>query len=570
MNNLICGILHISSKTSFGLTKNGTIKRFTSHYPCHFGENTYKTFYVKTKKDFQATDIYVVIKFCGEFTKTTDPIPIGCIEQYIGNLGDQNAETQYLKILCTIEWKNDKCFKIDEYLHNNQNVNRIDMTNDLHNIYSIDPIGCKDIDDALHIRYPINNKNNIIEIGIHISDVSSFVPENSELDKEIRKRGETVYLHPLQMNMLPNRLTETCSLLEQIKKRSFSLLINFDSSTNEIVKTEFIKTYIIIKKNLSYEGAEEMIKTNKNKSLIDLYDFGKRIGPTYLPNFSLDTYDTHKMVEIYMIMANVIAAETIAHSNPNGVILRSHKGHRKTLYNYDYINNSDSNTDLNIISRANTLLMERAEYCIGISDKSDKSEHVSLGKKLYTHFTSPIRRYVDIIIHRMLTDISINNDTSIDNKLIENINLIHKRYNKCEHTNEITNKLFKIVEKYGEIIEIQGRIVFMNAEMKSIKIFTEDYGINNYLDVRIVPRGLDHLLKCNFDNNKLTIDTEKHSISMNIFQEVRIKCVIMMKHKNKLIIQIINPKIIDLLGFDIKTDTNSYNSDDSDDSDDGI
>lgn len=559
MNVLICGILHISSKTSYGLTKNGSIKRFTSHYPYQYGENNYKTFYVKTKKDFQATDIYVVIKFCGEFTKTSDPVPIGCVEQYIGDLGDQNAEIQYIKTLCTIGWKNDKCFKIDEYMHDvsGDKINRVDITNYSYEIYSIDPIGCKDIDDALHIKCM---NTNIIEIGIHISDVSSYVSENSALDKEIQKRCETIYLHPFQINMLPNKLTETCSLLEQTKKRSFSLLIHFDSETNEILKTEFVKTCIFVKKNLSYEGAEEIIKAGGNESLVELYEFGKKIGPKYLPNFNLNIYDTHKMVEIYMIIANVIAAETIAHSNPNGVILRSHKGHKKGPYN-----NGDYNSvDMNIISRANTLLMDRAEYCIGMSEKS---EHVSLGKKLYTHFTSPIRRYVDIIIHRMLTNILMNNSDVdnkiiVDSKLIDNINLIHKRYNKCEHINEINNKLFQIMRKYGEIIEIVGRVVHLDMERRTIKIFTENYGIDNYLDVRIVPNELDHLVKCDIDENKLIINVENGSVSINIFQEIKIKCVIMMKHKKKIIVQIIDPNIIQLIDFDMKNSINSYDSDD--------
>src|SRR5437868_1122053 len=209
-DNLICGILHLSTKVIYGTTKNGVIKKFTSHFPFEYKQTNQKSFYVKTKLSFQSVDVYAVIKLTDEILHN---IPVCTVDRYLGNVGDIDAEQLYLTTLCTLKWANNKQFVLNT--DNDLYSDRIDLTSIL-DIYSIDPHGCTDIDDAINVKKISESK---YEIGVHISDVSSYIEESSLLDDELKLRGETVYLtdissskKQIQINMLPPKLTEICSL----------------------------------------------------------------------------------------------------------------------------------------------------------------------------------------------------------------------------------------------------------------------------------------------------------------------------------------------------------------------
>jgi len=129
-------------------------------------------------------------------------------------------------------------------------------------VCSVDPPGCKDIDDALHcIRLPNGN----YEVGVHIADVTHFVKANSEIDKEAARRCTTVYMVDRRTDMLPSLLTENlCSLVSHVDRCSFSVIWEIDGHTFEAVSTKFNKSIIRSRESLNYYQAQEMIDDEKD------------------------------------------------------------------------------------------------------------------------------------------------------------------------------------------------------------------------------------------------------------------------------------------------------------------
>jgi len=131
-------------------------------------------------------------------------------------------------------------------------------------VCSVDPPGCKDIDDALHCR-TLPNGN--LEVGVHIADVTHFVKAGSELDREAARRCTTVYLVGQRTDMLPKLLTETlCSLVCKVEKLAFSVLWEFDPKTMAILNIKYGKSIIYSQASLTYYQAQDMIDDAKDNS----------------------------------------------------------------------------------------------------------------------------------------------------------------------------------------------------------------------------------------------------------------------------------------------------------------
>jgi len=129
---------------------------------------------------------------------------------------------------------------------------------------SIDPPGCKDIDDALHCRV-LENGN--YEIGVHIADVTYYVKANSEIDRIAAKSSNTIYLVHKRTDMLPKVLTENfCSLVSNQDRLAFSALWEIDRNSLEILNVNFAKTVIRSKASLTYQKAHEIMHDKNDKS----------------------------------------------------------------------------------------------------------------------------------------------------------------------------------------------------------------------------------------------------------------------------------------------------------------
>ncbi|MEO6189581.1 MAG: RNB domain-containing ribonuclease, partial [Saprospiraceae bacterium] len=204
--------------------------------------------------------------------------------------------------------------------------------------FTIDPVDAKDFDDALSVHY---NDEGLLEIGVHIADVSYYVKPDTLLDKEALKRGNSVYLVDRVIPMLPERLSnELCSLRPNEDKLCFSVVFTLDE--NHIIKKHWIgRTIIHSKKRFAYEDVQKILDGKKDslkKELDLLNEIAKKIRVERLKNGAIDfeseevrfkldekglplelyvkeRFDAHKLVEEFMLLANKYVAKFIAFRN---------------------------------------------------------------------------------------------------------------------------------------------------------------------------------------------------------------------------------------------------------------
>nr|KIR44756.1 exosome complex exonuclease DIS3/RRP44 [Cryptococcus bacillisporus CA1280] len=321
-------------------------------------------------------------------------------------------------------------------------------------ICSIDPPGCQDIDDALHARRLPNGN---IEAGVHIADVSHFVHPDNPMDSEAASRGTTVYLVDKRIDMLPSLLgTNLCSLRPFVERLAFSVIWELNEDA-EVVDVRFVKSVIASKEAFTYEAAQ-LRKDDKsmndqltnsirllNHLAIKLKAARMCAGALSLSSPELKIHlassesaepinveqkkllETNSLVEEFMLLANIWVAKKIQEVFPATAVLRRHSPPPKT--NFEVLQDilmkrkgialdvstskalADS-LDACVIAgepEFNTLVrimatrcMLSAEYFCSGSVSKESYGHYGLASPIYTHFTSPIRRYADVLAHRQL------------------------------------------------------------------------------------------------------------------------------------------------------------------------
>lgn len=353
-------------------------------------------------------------------------------------------------------------------------------------ICSIDPPGCQDIDDALHAR-PLPNGN--FEVGVHIADVSHFVKPNNAMDLEASVRGTTVYLVDKRIDMLPHLLgTDLCSLKPYVERYAFSVLWEVTPNA-EIVSSNFTKSVIRSREAFSYEQAQLRIddpsQTDElTESMRNLLRFSKILrqkrydaGALNLasPEVRIEAGDeagdpltdvktkamleTNSLVEEFMLLANITVATKVYDSFSQTALLRRHATPPPQNFE-DLINQlskkrgmeldvSSSGALASSLDRCvdpenpffNTLIrilatrcMTSAEYfCAGAHAESE-FRHYGLASPIYTHFTSPIRRYADLLVHRQLAS-AIGYEGEDGHAVIEGVSTRGKLEDICRNIN---------------------------------------------------------------------------------------------------------------------------------------
>jgi exoribonuclease R len=526
ISTFVC-VIKFSDKDIFDNT-NKTMRKLSKSLIFQFPEIQTKINKEKQKRRIEKkVDTYAIVKI--EEIKNgkmyCEVIPQGYMSDsgYLGEVGDHTIESNLMQYVCTAHWK-----KSNERLQQFIQCKDCDLTPEREDltkltVYSIDPPGCKDIDDALHHQYIEKDKQ--IELGFHIADPSSFFSVESDCDKELRSRVETVYTPNGRIDMIPPELSiEHISLLEKKPKRAFSVILRLDQS-NEIVKIEFKKTTISVTQNLSYDQASEMIETNEN--IQKLYNFGKILKDKISGSFSPDKqYDIHQMVEVYMIYANKFVGEKIQKADPDNVLLRIHAG-QHTQMNFDPTNIDPVLIDKNRVSRS-----EQARYQVGTSN----CKHIGLGLLFYTRFTSPIRRYADIMIHRQLWK-TINQEQ------------LSRPQTETIFAMNFYNKLFKQMDRYMKIYEVahtigsscketDAFIVSINDDKETMRIFVPEF--NFEYDLSLFDQRLKHIKNVQITDQKITCtDNENNTVvSYSLFQKIQIKMVSSREPFIKLIFEI--------------------------------
>ena len=324
-------------------------------------------------------------------------------------------------------------------------------------ICSIDPPGCQDIDDALHAR-PLPNGN--IEVGVHIADVSHFVKPNNAMDAEAAQRGTTVYLVDKRIDMLPPLLgTDLCSLKPFVERYAFSAIWELSPNDASILSVRFTKSVIKSRHAFAYEEAQLRIDDHNQidpltQSMRTLLDLSRLLRAARMAagalnlaspevriqsNTDSETSDpadvqtkqhlpTMSLVEEFMLLANISVARRIYSSFPSTALLRRHAAPPHS--NFDELSNQlrtkKGRLDLDVSSSKalaesldrcvdatdpffNTLVrmlatrcMMSAEYFPSFAVSREEFTHYGLATDIYTHFTSPIRRYADLVAHRQL------------------------------------------------------------------------------------------------------------------------------------------------------------------------
>lgn len=454
---------------------------------------------VKTSKITQKKDLYAIVKL----EKMENNILLADVVEYIGDKEDVNIQSKFMEYICSCGWKKTK--KINSLFVECKNIdltpNRDNYTHV--NIYSIDPKGCLDIDDALHCIYDDTKKE--YEIGIHIADVSSFIGENTQLDEELKNRIETIYDYKKNpIHMISEELSIShISLLEQSVKRAFSVIIKAKLNNNkiEIINVKFKKTIIKVKKNLSYEEAQNML--NSDGDIKNLYEIGILLKKEIIFSFSQDEmYDTHQMVAVYMIYANKFAGEFLQKYDDKKVLLRVHKGGENSIVNCG---------DKILLQKYNLCNKEQARY----QNSSINSKHEGLNLNYYTHFTSPIRRYADIIVHRQLWNF-INNVELRETKtktifLMNYWKKIYKQTERFMKTCEISNLIG------DNCIQTDAFIVFINENKNTMRIFVPKFNLDYDLD--IIDDKIAHTMNIEVTQNKITFNTKEYEL----FQKINVK-----------------------------------------------
>ena len=500
------------------------------------------------------------------------PFPYGHVVKILGDKGDSNTESAVIlhefnvdnrpfsnKVLSCLPQEDSKWTISSE-----EEAKRLDLRG--LNIWSIDPPGCKDIDDALHCLILPNGN---YQVGVHIADVTHFVRPDTEIDKEAARRCTTVYLVEKRTDMLPGLLTENlCSLRCKVDRLAFSVLWEINSKTFEIEHVDFHKTIIHSVASLTYQDAQGMIDDKRDKSELtqgirNLMKIATKLrkrrndaGALTLASpevrFKLEQEtlnptdvalyqhkNTNYLVEEFMLLANVAVATKIVDAYPAYSVLRRHESPKtkelqefsKLLGRFGFDIKSESSKSLaeslDLAKRENddvfnkvvrilvTRCMNQALYFNTADFEKADFHHYGLAAPLYTHFTSPIRRYADVLVHRLLA-------ASLDLYSLPNQMTDKEQVSKqCDHMNRknrmaalasrasasfYTYKFFK-----GKEDEIE-RAMVIKVSNAGVHVIILKYGIEGLLEhvpgkVEIVPDPENEQAMI---NNEIIIKTFGH------------------------------------------------------------
>ena len=399
--------------------------------------------------------------------KKQDLSPIGKVEKVLGKPGEHETEMDSILSQNNINLSFpidvlEQTKKISEEISDEEIKKRRDYRNEL--TFTIDPVDAKDFDDALSFK-KIDEDN--YEIGIHIADVSHYVKSGTILDKEAYTRATSIYLVDRVIPMLPEKLSnKVCSLRPLEEKLTFSTCITINKN-GEIKEHWFGRTVIKSNYRFSYSEAQEIIETKKNKiskensltgkqyavgdevveAILVMDEIAKKsrknrekIGSINFNKkevyfkldeknnpvgvFTKESKDANKLIEEFMLIANRKVAELFTEIKKQKYIYRIHdlpdneklKSLKHIVKSFGYtldltsskgiskslnklLNQIHGKEEQNLIESLALRSMSKAEY------STNNIGHYGLAFVNYTHFTSPIRRYPDILVHRLLQDI---------------------------------------------------------------------------------------------------------------------------------------------------------------------
>lgn len=393
----------------------------------------------------------------GELDFTKEGVICAKVVEILGKAGDSAVEVSAIARSKGIDETFDAALldfaaSVPDRITDAEIANRLDIRK--LPVFTIDPVDAKDFDDALSME---QLEGGLCKIGVHIADVSYYVPENSPLDREAQKRATSVYLVDRVIPMLPARLSEQiCSLNPGVDRMAYSVFFVM-TPTGEVRSHEFHKTVIHSHRRFTYEDVEAILRKGEGEYLAELqvldrlstllrekrfasggldfetdevrFRLGKKGEP--LEVIRKERLGSHRLIEEFMLLANRVVAGYMtktfreARKIPSPVLYRVHDvpQQEKVLILANFVKRLGFELKVNrgkegpVVSSSSLrkLLGEvkgtNVEFLVGelvLRSMSkavytgDNSGHFGLGFEHYTHFTSPIRRYPDLLVHRLL------------------------------------------------------------------------------------------------------------------------------------------------------------------------
>jgi len=363
--------------------------------------------------------------------------------------------------------------------------------------FTIDPDDAKDFDDALSFQ---KLKNGNLEIGIHIADVSHYILPGSILDKEAYLRGNSVYLVDRVIPMLPEKLSnELCSLRPNENKLTFSAVFEMDE-TGKILSEWYGRTVIYSDVRYTYEQAQVIIEGGKDKYskvILKINDVAKKLRKNRINKGALNiesqevkfklnekahpvgvylkvSKEAHQLIEEFMLIANKKVAQFLSrpakNKKINPIIYRVHDEPNEdkisdlkvVLSHFDYhivreknkpissslnkiMQKAKEKGELHIIGPLVIRSMSKAIY------STENNGHYGLSFEHYTHFTSPIRRYADLLVHRILQDV-------LDNKSFNPTKALEFQCKHISTTEKQAVEAERASTKYMQVLFLNDKI----------------------------------------------------------------------------------------------------------------
>ena len=450
--------------------------------------------------------------------------------------------------------------KLDEKISEKEINNRKDLR--YLDSFTIDPDDAKDFDDALSIE----KKDGFYNIGIHIADVSHFFNNRTQINNEAEKRATSIYLVDRTIPMLPEKLSNNlCSLKPNIDRLTFSVLIKMDEKF-KIISSWVGRTIIHSKKRFTYEDAQESIDNTNglfHEKLNMLNKVAKHIRKKRFDSgsfnfrsnevkFKLDKEkkpigvykkvrkDTHKLVEEYMLLANKIVAEFIInhekkHNKTFPFIYRIHEDPEQQkiselknyIKQYGYsINSNEKNLAVSLndlmkkikgkpeessIEKFAIRSMSKAKY------STNKEKHFGLSFRHYTHFTSPIRRFPDVMVHRLISDYT-NGSNPKDKRYYDIM---------CKHSSKMEINATKAERESIKFKQAEYMTNFIGKEFEAVISGITEWGMYG----EIVENHCEGLIRMSsmkddryeFDDQKIRIVGRNNKKIFRLGQVIRVK-----------------------------------------------